>query len=190
MEQNLYYMMHSTSDHKTELIKALSSLNKQYAGIVRRKPPGEDRWSPIMVLEHIILTERSLLGGLPNPEDMEPVRRTLGNKISYGITSYVFNLHLLLPVPELALYPKGEYDIDELSTMWDENHEWLRSFITEAPRDCLAENYFTHKIAGPMNIQQAMSLNLAHIVMHEFQLSHIFMELNVQTPLLPYEPST
>ncbi|WP_430734432.1 hypothetical protein ACQ0P8_11170 [Halodesulfovibrio aestuarii] len=65
MEQNLYYMMHSTHDHKIELLKTLSSLNKQYAGILRRKPPGEDRWSPIMVLEHIVLAERSLLGGLP-----------------------------------------------------------------------------------------------------------------------------
>lgn len=190
MEQNLYYMMHSTHDHKTELLKALSSLSNQYTGILRRKPPGEERWSPIMVLEHVILTERSLLGNLPDPEDMEAVPRTFGNKISYAIASYAFNLHLLLPVPELALIPKGEYDIDELSTMWSENHTWLRSFITQAPRDCLAENYFTHRISGPMNIEQAMSLNLAHIVMHEFQLSQIFMELNVETPYLPYEPST
>lgn len=143
-----------------------------------------------MVLEHMVLAERSLLGGLPDPENMEPVERTWRNKISYAITSYVFNLQLLLPVPELALYPKGEYDIYELTDMWDENHAWLRSFITEAPRDCLGENYFHHQIAGPLNIEQAMSLNLAHLVMHEFQLSHIFMELNVEVPHLPYEPTT
>lgn len=190
MEQNLFYMMHSTHDHKMELLKTLSSLNKQYAGILRRKPPGEDRWSPIMVLEHMILTERSLLAWLPDPEDMEPQPRTISNKIAYSITSYVFNLQLLLPVPEVALYPTGKLDIYELTEMWDENHAWLRSFITEAPRECLKENYFRHQIAGPMNIEQAMSLNLAHIVMHEFQLSHIFMELNVEVPHLPYEPST
>ncbi|MEZ0574831.1 DinB family protein [Halodesulfovibrio aestuarii] len=182
-------MMHSTHDHKIELLKTLSSLNKQYAGILRRKPPGEDRWSPIMVLEHIVLAERSLLGGLPEPEDMELLHRTFAHKISYAITSYVFNLQLLLPVPELAMYPKGEYDIYELTDMWDENHAWLRSFITEAPRECLSENYFRHQIAGPMNIEQVMGLNLAHIVMHEFQLSHIFMELNVETSHLPYESS-
>ncbi|KAF1076564.1 hypothetical protein MKHDV_01132 [Halodesulfovibrio sp. MK-HDV] len=190
MEQNLYYMMHSTHDHKTELIKVLSTLNKQYAGIVRRKPPGEERWSAIMALEHIVLTERSLLGGLPAPENMEILRRTFANKISYAITSYVFNLQLLLPVPEVALQPKGEYDISELTDMWDENHAWLRSFITEAPRECLKDTYFRHQIAGPMNIEQAMGLNLAHIVMHEFQISQIFMELNIETSLLPYQPST
>jgi len=190
MEQNLYYMMHSTHDHKTELIKALSSLNKQYAGIVRRKPPGEDRWSAIMALEHIVLAERSILGGLPAPEDMEILHRTFVNKISYAITSYVFNLQLLLPVPEVALQPKGEYDLFELTDMWDENHAWLRSFITEAPRECLKNTYFRHQIAGPMNIEQAMGLNLAHIVMHEFQISQIFMELNIETSLLPYQTST
>ena len=190
MEQNLHYMMHSTRDHKTELIKNMTTLNKQYAGVLRRKPPGEERWSPIMVLEHLVLAERSLLGGLPEPEDMEIRRRTFGNIISYGITSYVFNLHLLLPVPEIAMYPTGQLDIYEVSDMWDENHRWLQSFITEAPKECLKENYFSHRIAGVMNIEQAMSLNLSHIVMHEFQLSQIFQELKVEAPQLPYEPST
>lgn len=143
-----------------------------------------------MVLEHIVVTERSLLSGLPAPEDMKVLHRTFANKISYAITAYVFNLQLLLPVPEVALQPKGEYDIYELTDMWDENHTWLRSFITEAPRDCLQNTYFRHQITGPMNIEQAMGLNLAHIVMHEFQLSHIFMELNIEVPHLPYQPST
>jgi len=74
--------------------------------------------------------------------------------------------------------------------MWDENHAWLRSFITKAPRECLKEAYFRHQIAGPMNIEQAMGLNLAHIVMHEFQISQIFMELNLETSLLPYQTSS
>ena len=190
MEQNLYYMMHSTHDHKTELIKTLSSLSEQHTGILRRKPPGEERWSPIMALEHIVLVERSLLAGLPEPENMLSHRRTLANRLSYAITSYVFNLHLLLPVPEIALYPTGTLDLQEVTSMWDENHKWLRSFITEAPRSCLNNYYFYHRVAGPLNIEQAMSLNLAHIVMHEFQLAQIFMELNVHAPQLPYEPST
>lgn len=181
--------MHSTHDHKAELIKTLSSLSEQYTGILRRKPPGEERWSPIMVLEHIVLVERSLLAGLPDPADMVARRRTISNRISYAITSYVFSLHLLLPVPEVALYPTGSLDLQEVTEMWDENHKWLRSFITEAPRECLNNYYFSHRIAGPLNIEQAMSLNLAHIVMHEFQLAQIFMELNVQAPQLPYEPS-
>ena len=155
--------------------------------MLRRKPIGEDRWNAIMTLEHIVLVERSLLGGLPMPEDMEPKMRPVMDKLKYAITAFSFHLQLMLPVPEVSIMPSGDLDIYEVGDMWEENHRWLRSFITQAPRECLLENYFSHRIAGIMNIEQALSLNLAHIAMHEFHLGQIFMDLEIRVPNLPYQ---
>lgn len=144
---------------------------------VDQRSPGPDRWSPVQILEHLILAEREVLG-FPAPfseRDIEPPR--IRHRLWRASVLTVLKLRIPVPVPEAAMFPKGKTPLHRLRRMIAEIHDWLETEISSEPAETLGNPIFRHPITGPLTLDQALLLDKLHVKTHLRHLDDLITEL-------------
>ncbi|MFP4389024.1 MAG: DinB family protein [Desulfococcaceae bacterium] len=144
---------------------------------VDQRSPGPDRWSPVQILEHLILAEREMLG-FPAPFSERDIERPrIRHRLGRASVLTVLKLGIPVPVPETAMSPKGKTPLHRLRRMIAEIHDWLETEIASEPAETLRSPIFHHPITGPMTLEQALRLDKLHIKTHLRHLDDLITEL-------------
>jgi len=133
----------------------------------------DDAWSPLDVIEHLVLAEQVVLGDLESaPTRMAP-EPTAVHRVRRLIVWLVLRLGIRVRVPVDRMRPTGTTTFAALRTRWDDQHIALRRLVTGMDRRGLQRHIFRHPIAGPLNTPQALRLLSAHLDTHRRQLERL-----------------
>jgi hypothetical protein len=133
----------------------------------------DDAWSPLDVIEHLVLAEQVVLGDLDSaPTRMAP-EPTVVHRLRRSMVWLVLRLGIRVRIPVDRMRPTGTATFTALRTRWDEQHIALRRLVTGMDRRGLQRHIFRHPIAGPLNTPQALRLLSAHLATHHRQLARL-----------------
>lgn len=138
--------------------------------VARPKP---DKWSIREVVEHLVLTERYVLRGMPDPAELRASRRAVLNRLMYRIVTLLLRFGPPVPAPSKAMLPTGERSLAQLRDMWDDNHRWIRSYIRGLDPRGVRRAVFRHPITGPLDARHALRLLEVHTARHIRQIRRL-----------------
>jgi len=153
---------------RNALLDELSGLDPE---VLSTRPEGDD-WSVIEIVEHMVVAEREVFLGLPEYSEMKVYTRNFKNKVMLRIVMLVLG-RIKVKVPSPTMNPKGDADLADLRARWDENQQWFRDYIKSCDDDRLNNAVFKHPVSGPINVEQAIDMGIAHLNAHTNQIKAI-----------------
>ena len=167
-----------------------TDLNRRRTGLLERlaavsedelnRKPGPKRWSQLQVLQHLVLSERAVLQGLPAPTRLVPQKRNPLNRINYAIVMTILKWDIPVPPPSSKMVPDGRIPFERLRDMWDRNFQWLADTIAALGADAACLAVFRHPVAGPLTPVQALRMDRLHLESHVRQINRIQRLLKIQ----------
>jgi len=156
-------------DDRRKLLEEVEGLEPER--LVARPLAG--KWSILEIVEHLVLGDRDVLQGLPEPANLVDRRRELKHRVSYPLVMLVLACHIPAKVASPRMIPRGESSVAELRREWDEIQRWLRSYVGQLDRGDLAKSVFAHPIAGPLTLGQALHMGALHMATHTRQIRRL-----------------
>ena len=142
-----------------------------------QRSPGPDRWSPLQLVEHIVISEREVLDfPVPLPDRDNPSRK-FRHRFNRMVVFLVLQLRIPVPVPEAAMAPTGRTPLHRLRRIAAEVHDWLEEVVRSESPEILERPLFRHPVAGPMTLDQVLHLDRLHIAAHQRQLEDLIADL-------------
>ena len=138
------------------------------AKLLARPLPG--KWSMLEIIEHLVLAERSVFQGLPEPSRLTARPSRLKDRFRYFTVMFVLRNGIRVQVGTPAMLPQGGRDLAELRRLWDENQAWLRACLDSLDAEGIARAILEHPQAGPINMKQAVAMSQAHLDTHIRQI--------------------
>lgn len=135
--------------------------------------PRPGKWSILEIVEHLVLAERLVLQGLPDPALLVERRRGPKHGALYLMVVLILKSGIPVRVPSRAMVPKGGRGLDELRRLWDESQEWLQAYAGQLDSRGLRKAVFVHPVAGPLTVEQAVRLDQIHIDGHARQIESL-----------------
>lgn len=135
-----------------------------------RARPIEGKWSILEIIEHLVIAEREVLGGLPKYDALADQRQSLRNGLMYRVVMFVLRYGIPVKAPSKKMLPQSELSLADLRRRWDENQQWFRTLVEMLDEEGLKKAFFRHPVSGPININQAVEMSLAHIDSHTRQI--------------------
>jgi len=135
--------------------------------------PVAGKWSMIEIIEHLVLAERAVFKGLPDPSRLVENRRDLGHRGRYLLVMFILTSSIRVRVPSPAMVPQGDRGLAELRRLWDESQRWLRSCIAHLGPGAGRKAVFEHPIAGPLTVSQAVRMGQVHVDGHVRQIRRL-----------------
>jgi len=132
--------------------------------------PLAGKWSILEIIEHLVLAERAVLQGLPEPSRLTARERRLKHRVSYVVVMFVLKYSIPVQAPSPAMLPQRNRSLVELRRLWDENQQWLRAYIDRLDRKGFRRAVFEHPIAGPLSVEQALHMDQVHLDTHIRQI--------------------
>jgi hypothetical protein len=158
----------------SELEILLAEMEKNQEGKLFKSPsPGA--WSPVQVLQHLILTESSSL-------------KYLQKKISSGLKQIppatwltaarvvAFRLYIALPLKTKAPQAMGEAHFPEVASFeevagtYRKTRKELRNFLENLPEEAFALEIFRHPAVGKLALDGLVTFFVLHFKRHERQI--------------------
>lgn len=139
--------------------------------LVAKPIPG--KWSMIEIVEHLVLSERAVFRGLPDPARLEEKNRDVGNRVRYALVLFILTSGIPVRTPSPAMVPQGGRGLADLRRLWDENQRWLRSCIAYLDPGAGRKAVFEHPIAGPLTVSQAVRMGQIHVDGHVRQVRRL-----------------
>lgn len=130
----------------------------------------EGKWSVLEIIEHLVIAEREVMGGLKDYDDLENREQSLKNGIMYRLVMFVLKVGIPVKAPSKKMLPKNELSFEDLRKKWDENQEWFRGYVEGLDEEGLKKAVFKHPVSGPINVEQAIEMSIAHIESHTKQI--------------------
>ncbi len=160
-------------EKRLELIKDL----KVYSDAQLHFQPSPQRWSMMMVLEHIVTAE---IGIRHTHEELQhdPVRNRPQPGKLFDAVMEVFNKDIPVNVPHSSLEPKNLAELEELSKLWEEERLAFRGLIENITASTVDEVMFSHPVAGPLDPVRTLQLALAHFETHRRQIDRLNKDVN------------
>ena len=135
--------------------------------------PIAGKWSMIEIVEHLVLAERAVFLGLPDPRRIEEKPRDFGNRVRYALVMFILTSGIPVRTPSPAMVPQGDRGLAELRRLWDESQRWLRSCIAHLGPEAGRKAVFEHPIAGPLTVSQAVRMGQVHVEGHVRQIRRL-----------------
>jgi len=159
-------------NRKSELINNLTS----YSDDLLRFQPKPDRWSMLMILQHIILGEQGIRHSEAELRN-NPVRQRLkpGNMLAVVID--VLEKDIPVEVPDISAEPDGSMELDELIALWDQEREMLCDLLEDITEETVNYVMFSHPAAGPLDPPGTLKLAVAHFDTHRRQIDTLRGEI-------------
>ena len=132
--------------------------------------PAAGKWSILEIVEHLVLAERAVFKGMPDPSRLEAREPTATDRVRYLLVAFLLKSPVPVRVPSRAMVPKGALTLVELRRLWDENQNWLRAYVAGLDAAGLRRTVFEHPVAGPLTAEQAVRLGRIHADRHIRQI--------------------
>ncbi len=143
--------------------------------------PGPGMWSTVQVLEHVVRAERSVLAGLFDPPGRTGPRRTLKDRLFYGVVIAVLRLNVRVPVVSRDMEPTGDVLPESLVAEWADRLARVEAHLGETAPAELRRAVCRHPVAGPLDLGRALRLDELHIRAHQRELRrNVGLELGRQ----------
>lgn len=176
MPRSLHHLIQTLDDQRSGLLDGLEALDTP---VLRAKPrPGA--WSILEILEHVVVAEAVILLGLPSRAELVAQPRSLGHRLKHLAVLLVLKLRIPVRVPSRRMLPTGQRSLAELRATWDGHVRWLRAFVEEAEEDAYDQAFFTHPVAGPITLAQALRMDLLHLQTHRKQIARLRSQHRLQ----------
>jgi hypothetical protein len=138
------------------------------ADLEARPIPG--KWSILEIVEHLVIAERDVMMGLPDPSRLVAGDRKAADRIKYQLVLFVLWSGIPVQVPSPRMLPQGGRSLLELRRLWDENRAWLRSCLDYLGTAGASRAVLRHPVAGPLTVPMAIRLGQVHIDAHLRQI--------------------
>ena len=135
--------------------------------------PIAGKWSMIEIVDHLVLAERAVFKGLPDPRRIEEKPRDFGNRVRYALVLFILRSGIPVRTPSPAMVPQGDRGLPGLRLLWDESQQWLRSCIAHLGPGAGQKAVFEHPIAGPLTVSQAVRMGQVHVDGHVRQIRRL-----------------
>lgn len=135
--------------------------------------PASGGWSALEVIEHLVLSEESVMAGIDEPEGLRPRRRSLRSRIGYAAVLGVLASPIPVKVPTPDMEPGRTRTLEELRATWHESHRVLRRHIQAVQAGEVSGAVFSHPVSGPLTTEQAIQMLAVHMKRHGKQLRRI-----------------
>ena len=132
--------------------------------------PREGKWSILEIVEHLVLAERVVFRGLPEPSRLEVREPRLKHRFRYLLVMFVLRADIPVGVISTGMLPQGGRDLAELRRLWDENRAWLLACIDSLGPEGMHRAVLRHPVAGPINVRQAVVMSRIHLERHIRQI--------------------
>jgi hypothetical protein len=173
MPRSLHHLIETLDSQRGALLDGLEALD---APTLRARPrPGA--WSILEILEHVVVAESVILLGPTSRAELVARPRTLEHRLKYFLVLLVLKLRIPVRVPSRRMLPTGQRSLAELRAAWDGHVRWLRAFAEEAKEDSHGQAFFTHPVAGPITLVQALRMDLLHLRIHSRQIANLRPQL-------------
>jgi DinB family protein len=135
--------------------------------------PLPGKWSILEIVEHLVVGDREVLQGLPDPSALVERRRGLRDRVGYRMVMFVLACHIPAKVPSPRYLPQGQSSLPDLRRHWDAMQQWLRSYVEPLDRGDPAKAVFGHPIAGPLTMQEVLDMGKLHLATHTRQIRRL-----------------
>lgn len=162
----LHGLIQTLDDRRLALLAELDSLGIEDL----QARPAPETWSLLEIVEHVVVAEKVILLGLPPRAELVVRPRNLGHRVKRLLVSLVLRWGIPVKVPSRRMLPTGQRSLAELRQTWDEHLHWLRRFA-EGPASDAHLALFTHPVAGPISLVQALQMDLLHLQTHQRQIA-------------------
>jgi len=169
MTSTLDELIHSLDEHRQALLGDLEGLSPE----VLQARPRPEAWSILEIFEHLVVAESVILHGLPPYPELEAKPRTLAHRIKFLLVSLVLRWRIPVKVPTRRMLPTGQRSLGELRVTWDGHLAWLRGLVSAHGEAARTWACFTHPVAGPITLAQALRLDLLHLQIHHRQITRL-----------------
>jgi len=134
--------------------------------------PGPDRWSMVMVLEHIVMGERGvrLKGAEISGQAIEadPQADAL-----FKMVIEILDKDMPVDVPDPKIEPVGDKALPVLLSLWDAERKKLGNLLDNVTSADLDKAVASHAVTGSLNPVRTLELALAHFDTHHRQIHRI-----------------
>ena len=172
MLKEIQALINDLEERKSKLLKDL----KPYSNDQQRFQPAPDRWSLLMVLQHIVLGEQGI-----RPTEAElgqnPVHQQLTPGNMFEVVMDVLEKDVPVEVPEPFFEPDGSMDFDELSALWDRERKALGNLLESVTEETVNDVMFSHPATGPLDPVRTLQLAVAHFDSHRRQIDRLISEI-------------
>lgn len=131
--------------------------------------PKSDDWSTIGIAEHLMMSERFMLEGLPDPASFSVKKETLKAKMMFPVACFVLNKNISVAPPPGA-DPSGTVPLDEIRQKWDESQAWIQFFLSQYDDATIEKPLVNHPILGPMPTLKLFQFMQSHFDYHKRQI--------------------
>ena len=159
------------NDIETSRKNLLAEL-KQYPDDLLNKKPSDKAWSPIQVMEHLMISEEASLKYLQKKtlDTSKSHNAGLKGKWRLFITKAMFGTPFTFKAPTL-LNPTNKYaTLAEVETSWNKIRSDLFQLLNKLPAKELEKDIWKHAIAGKMNIYHMVEFIDFHFNRHRKQI--------------------
>ena len=132
--------------------------------------PLAGKWSILEIIEHLVLAERAVFNGLPDPSRLVERERGVGHRLRHLLVMFILRSPIRVDVPSPAMVPRGDRSLVQLRSLWDENQDWLTSCIDRLGPTGIQRAVLEHPVAGPLSIEQAVQMGQVHVDRHVRQI--------------------
>ncbi len=171
MLTELQFRFDQLEDRRRSLIAALGSLNDDQ---LTRKP-GQDHWSLLQVIEHVVLGERGMRLSERELRD-NPVRGQLKPGKLIEVVRNILDRDVPVGVPDESLEPDGKTPFPELIEQWDKERRLLRDLLETVSPETRDTVMFSHPAAGPMPALELLDLAISHFDYHQRQVERLLAD--------------
>lgn len=169
MQTKLENRIQALDQQRCQLLDEVEALDVEQ---LRAKPLPE-KWSILEIVEHLVVAEREILQGLPQPSQLVQRRRSLKSRLLFLVVMFILRYKIPVKVPSRRMIPTGTRSLAELRALWDENQQWLRAYVDELDAPGLRSAVFEHPVAGPMNVAHAVHMGRLHLDTHRQQIGRL-----------------
>jgi uncharacterized damage-inducible protein DinB len=152
--------------------KLLQQLNSLTDDVLYFKT-GEDKWSIVEVIEHLVAAEENMLEhltGATSATTLDPQDRSAKN---YHIVIKVMTKDIPVDVPDESLEPHGQFSLEELLGRWDDTRKKTRTYIDGINSEKVEDLVYRHPFAGPLNMAETLRFIDVHFDNHMRHIDRI-----------------
>jgi len=150
--------------------------------------PAPDSWNLLDVIEHLVLIEERILGGLGTRPGPLPILERVRVGAGFALLTAWLRGGGRIRVPTRAILPGGSSSLDELRGRWDAARAGLSEALERFERSDLRRPMMRHPIVGKLSPAQTLSFIHTHVAHHRPQLARIRSAPGFPVAIAPLPP--
>jgi hypothetical protein len=159
MDEKVAELWESIEQRKWAILQTLARMDDAHLSAPLRR----GRWSPLEVVEHVVIVEEGYIDFIRSAESgAEPARR----KMAPGPLVWFMRKGFPLPAPSM-FNPAGKQTYAELLSRWEQVRDTLRPYMESGHG---GQSFVVHPIFGAMDAMEVLDLLDSHLVYHGRQL--------------------